>query len=483
MSICVIEYMFLCESVLVQLFFCGLFFASVVVEMAATVCAICQLAIEHPEMPWTELPCHHTSHVLCLKSQVEVLDQPLEELACAVCGQCPRSLDASWVLKEIERFPQAEEGASAPDAHGASVPEAQVEDKEDEKEESDKEGEKEEAKEDEKEVVDKEAKEEVLEKVVAVVSAPAPASGGADALLDAALAHAEKANLVECCICLRQVPALETKKLAKGRQECKACQRVDLAINRKVGSTQWLRNLDSQSQADFYLAAHTLPPSKMVDLVATHTVSFSRKSSSSSAVEKKFLPISVWETQGFKVDLAKISPEDKKEDSILGTLVRLHLESTKEEKTRTVEQTMQILAQQKRQSRGKVTSSNASLSAFEDQPMLGDVDLEDESEEDCASSSSSSSEQAKKKKKSSRKSSKKTKKAKVSDAGAKKAAKELAARQKKAARDAAKLSEGIKKNPVLAHEFRCHFCPSCHPGSDPRRSYGGGEVPGTAHIF
>jgi len=285
--------------------------------------------------------------------------------------------------------------------------------------------------------------------LVPVLAAKGCAGDNPDALLDAALAK----NLAECCVCLRKMPAGDMKQLSKSRMECNACQRVDLAINRKVGSTQWLRQLEPSAQADFYLAAHTMPPSKMVDLVATHQTTISKKKTSPTSSSGTFLPLKEWQSKGFDVDVAALKPDDKRSHPVLGETVRVCIDSEKEESQKSIEETMQLLASQRRQTKAKGSSR---ASDFEDAPapMLGDVDESESEASEGSTSSSSSSSSDKKKGKKSKKAKKDTKKRKVAkksgkgakeDKEAKKAEKELQARQKKATKDASKLGEGIKK--------------------------------------
>merc|ERR1711884_350336 len=94
---------------------------------------------------------------------------------------------------------------------------------------------------------------------------PAMGSGGA-LVPEAAVAIA---STVACHMCGKDCVADKAKLLSKKdgpRWECAACQRVDLVVARKVGSIQWLRDLDPAVSTQFYREAHSCNPAAVSKL-------------------------------------------------------------------------------------------------------------------------------------------------------------------------------------------------------------------------
>ena len=67
---------------------------------ASKICKICELALSHEGMPICTLPCGHKFHSLCLSSQEDILDEPIEKAPCAICQKIPSDTKPGWSLVE-----------------------------------------------------------------------------------------------------------------------------------------------------------------------------------------------------------------------------------------------------------------------------------------------------------------------------------------------------------------------------------------------
>ena len=100
----------------------------------------------------------------------------------------------------------------------------------------------------------------------AVAAAPAPAQ---------VVPVEEDVNItVKCAICNLEALCAKSKVLSRGaagsgdtvRWQCGPCQRVDLAVARKIGSIQFLRDMRAEQAETFYRAAHQLKPDQIKKL-------------------------------------------------------------------------------------------------------------------------------------------------------------------------------------------------------------------------
>ena len=137
---------------------------------------------------------------------------------------------------------------------------------------------------------------------------------------------------------------------------------VTKVVNRKVGSIQWLRDSPPDVFRNFYQSARSMSGTEIMAL-CSRQVSTSIDTTVGWAENGQFLPLSVWQKDGWNVqDIeAKAGPEDIRIDPQYGwKLYRVNVRSTEQGQKRTTRDTLELLAKGRtRALRRKATDESA----------------------------------------------------------------------------------------------------------------------------
>ena len=225
--------------------------------------------------------------------------------------------------------------------------------------------------------------------------ASASASPSAEVLLQRAIDEQrimDENGWVDCDICKNPAKKGTCRILAEGnsvrdaRLECKKCQRVSLALYRKFGSVNPLfREMGDGMQKELYHKCHPLKPRHM-EAHAKKVITASNSTTHSYAEGGRFLPVSVWRTQGFEIDESRIMDEDRDHSDVFGHSVRLRIRSRETRGEVSVAETVSL------RSRRRLTRANSTSLPIEDQPTsMALQDQQEEADEAGEKKSSSSS--------------------------------------------------------------------------------------------
>ena len=250
---------------------------------------------------------------------------------------------------------------------------------------------------------------------------------------------------VYCNACATWQPKTKARCVNKGDAlfKCSKCQYTDLQLMRKFGTASFISQFTADDRNEFYKACLDANP----DLVAEKaTAKFTKYRKVSEYFENggKFLPLSVWGTKGYDVDLIRENsgPEDTQFQPQCGLCYRVRIKSSG------------IRGEQ-----GNETTHDAMLAtrkrSVAEKPALAlpaPSGSKSDSSSSTSSSSSSTSDKKKKKKKKSKKAAKKAaKKAKRKHADEK--AQKRASDARKKAAEQQKKDDGKKAD--LAESIKC----------------------------
>merc|ERR1712194_556834 len=118
-------------------------------------------------------------------------------------------------------------------------------------------------------------------------------------------------GLQRCCSkCHRWYPDAECRRISSTSFSCKLCGKVALNVGRAMGGYSFLNTMLDATKLDFWRRARMMTVQGMRDLLAT-TLQVQHMTTNSQTFESggSFLPLAVWERQGFTLNLAEIRPE------------------------------------------------------------------------------------------------------------------------------------------------------------------------------
>lgn len=207
-----------------------------------------------------------------------------------------------------------------------------------------------------------------------------------------------------------------TSKMA-GTWICKVCHCRQAQLSRMTGGfpNAEFKQLSAQDQTEFWNTIKHVADGMILRGHLVETLVKRRVDSLTSIICGSYLPLSVYERQGYDVHQIKSNCSDVKQHAVLGQVYRVAIETldrrTMEEKSReAVLKTMMKVSPTADQPSPIALSSTDATSA----PKLKEASSESSSDSDADSSVSSSSSDKKKKKKKSKGTSAKSKKAKKS---------------------------------------------------------------------
>ena len=112
-----------------------------------------------------------------------------------------------------------------------------------------------------------------------------------------------------CCKCREFYPDAECRKISVTSFTCKLCGKVALNVGRAMGGYSFLNTMPDATKLDFWRRARMMSASGMRDLATTLQVEHVTTNSQTFRSGGDFLPLAVWEKQGYTLNMAEIRPE------------------------------------------------------------------------------------------------------------------------------------------------------------------------------